>query len=199
MEPTNFILANEDHSLYSFDMRNMTKALMVHKDHVSAVMDVAFSPSGREFVSGSYDRTVRLFNSNSGRSKEVYHTKRMQRVFSVNFSIDARFIFSGSDDTNIRIWKAESSKSIGITGGRVQRKQQFNATIKNRYQHMPEIKRISRDKPLPKNIKKAISIRHIQADSERRRQDNRKRHSNQEDLDANLVPERKRVVLKSIS
>lgn len=76
---------------------------MIHKDHVSAVMDVSFSPTGQEFASGSYDRTVRVFPHRSGRSREVYHTKRMQRVFCVNFSADARcvvyvgdLLFSGS-------------------------------------------------------------------------------------------------------
>lgn len=64
---------------------------MIHKDHVSAVMDVSFSPTGQEFASGSYDRTVRVFPHRSGRSREVYHTKRMQRVFCVNFSADARY------------------------------------------------------------------------------------------------------------
>lgn len=67
------------------------QALMIHKDHVSAVMDVSFSPTGQEFASGSYDRTVRVFPHRAGRSREVYHTKRMQRVFCVNFSADARY------------------------------------------------------------------------------------------------------------
>lgn len=63
---------------------------MIHKDHVSAVMDVSFSPTGQEFATASYDRTVRVFPHRSGRSREVYYTKRMQRVFCVNFSADAR-------------------------------------------------------------------------------------------------------------
>lgn len=42
-------------------------------------MDVAYSPTGKEFVSGSYDRTIRIFNIHSAKSREVYHTKRMQR------------------------------------------------------------------------------------------------------------------------
>ncbi|KAG7390962.1 rRNA-processing protein sof1 [Phytophthora pseudosyringae] len=79
MEPMNFTVANEDHNLYTFDMRKMNRAMMVHKDHVSAVMDVAYSPTGREFVAGSYDRTIRIFNVRSAKSREVYHTQRMQR------------------------------------------------------------------------------------------------------------------------
>ena len=42
-------------------------------------MDIDFSPTGREFVTGSYDRSVRIFPYNGGHSREIYHTKRMQR------------------------------------------------------------------------------------------------------------------------
>ena len=98
-------------------------------------MDVDYSPTGREFVAGSYDRSVRIFAYNGGRSREVYHTKRMQRcvkreataacrirgsrdaparsVFAVRFSGDGVYVFSGSEDMNVRIWKAEASAQIG--------------------------------------------------------------------------------------
>ena len=79
MEAFNFAVANEDHNIYVFDMRKMDRALNVLKDHVAAVMDVEFSPTGEELVSASYDRTVRLWNRASGHSRDVYHTKRMQR------------------------------------------------------------------------------------------------------------------------
>lgn len=71
-------------------------------------MDVDYSPTGREFVAGGYDRSVRLFAHNGGHSREVYHTKRMQRVFAVRFSGDGNYVFSGSDDMNMRVWKVRS-------------------------------------------------------------------------------------------
>jgi WD repeat and SOF domain-containing protein 1 len=175
-------------------MRKLEKALMIHKDHVSAVMDVAFSPTGREFVSGSYDRTLRIFETAGGRSREVYHTKRMQRIFCVNYSADARFVLSGSDDTNVRIWKASAADNLGVVSGRQERKERFNDTVKKRFAHMPEVERVQRDKRVPKAIKKAVAIKHIQATSERRKQDNRKRHSRPEDVE--IQPEKKRSVLK---
>ena len=79
MEAFNFAVANEDHNAYMFDMRKMDRALNIYKDHVAAVMDVEFSPTGEELVTASYDRTLRLFNRNQGRSRDVYHTQRMQR------------------------------------------------------------------------------------------------------------------------
>ena len=81
------------------------------QDFVSAVMDVDYSPTGREFVAGSYDRSVRIFAYNGGHSREVYHTKRMQRVFAVRFSGDASYVFSGSDDMNLRVWKVRTLTS----------------------------------------------------------------------------------------
>jgi WD repeat and SOF domain-containing protein 1 len=42
-------------------------------------MSCDWSPTGREFVSGSYDRSIRLWNTTHGTSRDVYHTKRMQR------------------------------------------------------------------------------------------------------------------------
>lgn len=56
-------------SCYTFDMRKMAKPLNVHMDHTEAVMDLAYSPTGREFVSGSYDRSIRIFPLDKGRSR----------------------------------------------------------------------------------------------------------------------------------
>lgn len=86
---------------------NLTPILL--QDFVSAVMDVDYSPTGREFVAGAYDRSIRIFAYNGGHSREVYTTKRMQRVFCVRFSGDASYVFSGSDDMNVRVWKVSDS------------------------------------------------------------------------------------------
>jgi WD repeat and SOF domain-containing protein 1 len=57
MEAFNFTVANEDCNLYTYDMRHLDSASCVHQDFVSAVMDVDYSPTGREFVAGGYDRS----------------------------------------------------------------------------------------------------------------------------------------------
>ncbi|KAL7530010.1 hypothetical protein ACHAWF_003208, partial [Thalassiosira exigua] len=122
-EPYAFVVGNEDHNAYAFDMRKLNRPTMMFKGHVGAVMDVAWSPTGTEFVAGSYDRTVRIFATRkeggtsghvgdgaSGTSREVYHAKRMQRVFCVGYTPDDKYILSGSDDTNLRLWKARASE-----------------------------------------------------------------------------------------
>ena len=78
-------------------MRNLESATQIYKGHVGAVMSVDWAPTGQGLVTGSYDRTVRLWDAGRGaRSRDVYHTKRMQRVFSVAATLDSRFMLSGS-------------------------------------------------------------------------------------------------------
>ncbi|CAN6880121.1 unnamed protein product [Brassica oleracea var. botrytis] len=177
MEPMNFTAANEDGNCYSFDGRKNEEAKCVHKDHVSAVMDIDFSPTGREFVTGSYDRSVRIFPYNGGHSREIYHTKRMQRVFCVKYSSDATYVISGSDDTNLRLWKAKASEQLGVILPREQKKHEYNEAVKNRYKHLPEIKRIVRHRHLPKPIYKAKAESRAMNDAKRRKDERRKAHS----------------------
>ena len=79
-------------------------------------MAVDYAPTGREIVSGSYDRSIRIFGESEGTSREVYTARRLQRVFAVKFSADNRFVLSGSEDANIRIWKANASQNLNTVG-----------------------------------------------------------------------------------
>ena len=51
------------HSAYAFDMRRLKIPLNIYKDHVSAIIDLDYSPTGKEFVTGSYDKTIRIFET----------------------------------------------------------------------------------------------------------------------------------------
>ncbi|KAI8808446.1 WD40-repeat-containing domain protein [Cladochytrium replicatum] len=193
MEAFNFTIGNEDHNLYTFDMRSMDRALNVLKDHVSAVMDVDYSPTGEEIVSGSYDRTVRIFNAREGKSRDVYHTKRMQRVFCVRFSMDSRFVLSGSDDGIIRLWKANSWDPLGVKTAEQERSLQYSKALKDKYRYLPEIKRIDKQRRVPKAISKATKIKRIQIDSAKRKEDNLRKHSAADSVPH--VAERKKPIL----
>ena len=57
-----FTCANEDYNLYSFDCRYMKSPVNIYMDHTSAVIDCDYSPTGKEIVSGSYDKTIRIFS-----------------------------------------------------------------------------------------------------------------------------------------
>ncbi|XP_063902522.1 DDB1- and CUL4-associated factor 13-like [Zophobas morio] len=177
IEAFNFTAANEDSNCYTFDMRRLESALNVHKDHVSAVLSIDYSPTGREFVTGSYDRTIRIFEYNKGHSREIYYTKRMQRVFSVLWTFDAKFVLSGSDETNIRVWKAKAAEKLGSVSPREQTALNYCERLRERYQHHPEIKRIRRHRHVPRSIKKAKELKTLMIQAQKRKEDNRRIHS----------------------
>ncbi|CAH0001829.1 unnamed protein product [Clonostachys rhizophaga] len=177
MEAFNFVTASEDHNIYLFDMRKMDRALNVFKDHVAAVMDVEFSPTGEELVSASWDRTVRLWSRNRGHSRDVYHTKRMQRVLSVKWTPDAKYVLSGSDDGNVRIWRANASQREGIKSARHRQALEYNEALTERFGHMPEIRRIKRHRHIPQVVKKAAEIKGEELKSIKRREENERRHT----------------------
>ncbi|RDY08792.1 DDB1- and CUL4-associated factor 13 [Mucuna pruriens] len=196
MEPINFTAANEDGNCYSYDARKLDEAKCVHRDHVSAVMDIDYSPTGREFVTGSYDRTVRIFQYNGGHSKEIYHTKRMQRVFCAKFSGDGSYVISGSDDTNLRLWKAKASEQLGVILPRERKKHEYHEAIKKRYRHLPEVNRILRHRHLPRPIFKASALMRVMADAKRRKEEKRKAHSAPGSI--TTQPLRRRRIIKEV-
>lgn len=177
MEAFNFAVANEDHNVYIFDMRKVDRALNILKDHVAAVMDVEFSPTGEELVTASYDRTIRLWNRDKGHSRDIYHTKRMQRVFSATWTPDNKFVLSGSDDGNIRIWRAKANAREGIKSTKQRAALEYNETLADKYQHMPEVKRIRRHRHLPRTVKKAGRIKNEELKAIKRREENERKHS----------------------
>ncbi|EDO42857.1 predicted protein [Nematostella vectensis] len=172
-----FTAANEDSNLYTYDMRRLDQAVNVHMDHVSAVLDVDYAPTGQEFVTGSFDKSIRIFPRDKGHSREVYHTRRMQRVFCVRFSADSQYVLSGSDETNIRIWKAEASKKLGTLAPRERAAFTYSARLRERFKFHPQISRIRRHRHVPKAIFKAAKEKRVIMDSERRKEENRRLHS----------------------
>lgn len=177
MEAMNFTLANEDGNLYTYDMRKLDTALNVHKDHVSAVLSVDYSPTGQEFVSGAYDKSIRIFSRDKGHSREIYHTKRMQRIFSVLWTSDAKYVVSGSDETNVRIWKADASEQMGTKAARQSSAIKYAAAVKKRFEHHPEVKRIARHRHVPKPIYSAKRQKTEMEAAMKRKTANRRKHS----------------------
>lgn len=80
---------------------------------MAAVTWIDYAPTGKEFVTGSYDKSIRIFETDKGHSRDIYHTKRMQRLTCVQWTLDNKYILSGSDEMNIRIWKAKASEKLG--------------------------------------------------------------------------------------
>lgn len=198
MEPMTFAVGNEDYQAYTFDMRRIDQPTRIYKGHVGAILSLSWSPTGREFATGSYDRTIRIFSTTQGgTARDVYHTKRMQRVTVVHYTNDNGYIVSGSDDTNLRLWRAVASQPPGQQ--RLVREEAallYRQTLVKRYQHMPAVARISKARRVPNVIRKQTAAAQIQKTKADRKQSNRIQHS--KPGTHRFVAERQKVVTKEI-
>ena len=81
-----------------------TKARVVLQiGHSDAVSSVAISPDGRIALSGSRDKTIKLWDVATGREMKTF-AGHSGDVNSVAFSPDGRTALSGSDDKTVKLW-----------------------------------------------------------------------------------------------
>ncbi|KZS19164.1 DDB1- and CUL4-associated factor 13 [Daphnia magna] len=192
MEAFIFTVANEDYNLYTFDMRNFANPINVHKDHVSAVIDIDYSPTGKEFVSASYDKTIRLYNSRQAHSRDIYHTSRMQRLTCAAWSLDDRFVYSGSDEMNIRIWKARAAEKLGVVKPREKTALRVNAKLVEKFAHHPAIKRIHRHRHVPSHVYNSRNELRNSRIAARRKEFNVRTHTKRQ---LPIIPEKAKVIV----
>ena len=77
--------------------------------HTDLVWSVAFSPNGQTLASGSQDRTIRLWNPNTGKLKGALEGHR-DAVNSVAFSPNGQILASGSWDGTVRLWNPQNGR-----------------------------------------------------------------------------------------
>ncbi|KAH6712682.1 putative WD-repeat protein [Leptodontidium sp. MPI-SDFR-AT-0119] len=91
-------------------------ALQTLEGHTDPVTSIAFSPDGKQVVSGSGDETMRLWDAATGAALQTLegHTNWVR---SVTFSPDGSQLVSGSDDKTVRLWDATTGAALQTLKG----------------------------------------------------------------------------------
>ena len=118
--PEMIVSASRDKSIIMWKMENEDghsvtgKPQKALKGHGHFVTDVVMSSDGQFALSGSWDKTLRLWDLNAGTTTRrfVAHTKD---VLSVAFSADNRQIVSGSRDKTIKLWNTLAQCKYTVT------------------------------------------------------------------------------------
>jgi small GTP-binding protein len=89
---------------------------VISMGHTGPIQSVAWSPDGKQVLSGSDDKTLRQWEISSGRCLRVFegHT---DSVWSVAWSPDGKHALSGSSDNTVRLWEISSGRCLLVFEG----------------------------------------------------------------------------------
>lgn len=105
----NYIFLWNVESIFSGNIDNMIKKL-IFEGHTDTVTEVIFSPDGNLLVSGSKDKTIRIWDVKTG--VEINQLEgHSNSITDLAFSPSGNYLASGSSDGTVRLWDVETFRS----------------------------------------------------------------------------------------
>ena len=97
---------------FKLDIRDRSEeCVKVLRGHTQCVPCIAFSLDGKSIASGSWDRSIRLWNVDSGECVKIFKG-HSDKVRCVAFRQDDKIVVSGCRDMSIRLWNVDSGECV---------------------------------------------------------------------------------------
>ena len=95
---------------------NKDESPLTLEGHTGCVNSVAYSPDGTKIISGSWDKTIKIWNANYGVCLQTLEG-HSSFVGPVAYSPDGTKIISGSEDETVKIWDANTGECLKTLEG----------------------------------------------------------------------------------
>jgi eukaryotic-like serine/threonine-protein kinase len=86
--------------------------LLTLQGHGDAVLSVAHSPDGKRIITGSYDKTLKVWDAGTDQETLTLKGWHTDPVWSVAYSLDGKRIVSGTFDKTLKVWDAAAGRQI---------------------------------------------------------------------------------------
>jgi WD40 repeat protein len=104
----NLVSAELSGDIWSKPTWNLQQTISAHSDWVRCL---SFTPDSLKLVSGSFDKTIKLWQLDTG--TEIYTLgERLKGVFALAVSPDGQLLASGSWDETIELWNLETGSLL---------------------------------------------------------------------------------------
>lgn len=127
ISPDSQILASIcDNQIFLWDLKT-GEQINILSGHSDTIFSLVISPDGQTIASGSSDRTVKLWNLQTGELiRSLYHSQRADPIYSIAFSPNGKILAAGgsskykgieSKSTTIYLWNLDTGELMRTLSG----------------------------------------------------------------------------------
>ncbi|XP_078080818.1 notchless protein homolog 1 isoform X1 [Mustelus asterias] len=110
------VSGSDDFTLFLWTPAEDKKPLARLTGHQALINEVCFSPDTRLIASASFDKSVKLWDSRTGKYLASLRG-HVSAVYQIAWSADSRLLVSGSSDSTLKVWDVKTRKlSVDLPG-----------------------------------------------------------------------------------